>query len=316
MVVGKTAGKQRPHHPIQGNNRRIVFIAWDAHVFWASAVSQSLKSFCEGAHLDLVVLDAHRSHEKCFEYLQHPPAGTCGVILVPYETQAYKEVLQTITKRMPVVCLSKAIKDAGAASIVFDNFGAGRLATEHLLERWGRPVHFIGYRDNPLSVHRRFLGWRSAMETHGFTDCDQYFCKIEMADDVFSSRSYDEQAEVGYETALRLFSQEPAGQGWSILTVKDFVAQGVYAAATQKGLKIGREVAVVGHEDMPLAERLDPPLSSVRLPWEEVGRAAGELLLQQMTESTRRPIHQVLPVELVERESSLEVAETVGRGVA
>jgi LacI family transcriptional regulator len=91
-----------------------------------------------------------------------------------------------------------------------------------------------------------------------------------------------------------------SGQGapTAIITNSDYTAHGVYKAARELGLQVGPAVSVIGHDDLPTSELLDPPLATVRLDRQEMGRAAMRRLLEQVP-----PGDHIAPVELVERAS-------------
>jgi len=79
---------------------------------------------------------------------------------------------------------------------------------------------------------------------------------------------------------------------------------GALAALHQRRLSVPRDVAIVGFDDMPWAEALNPPLTVVRQPAYSVGRQAMELLLQRIIEPSRPPITVRLMPELIIRQST------------
>jgi LacI family transcriptional regulator len=88
----------------------------------------------------------------------------------------------------------------------------------------------------------------------------------------------------------------------AIFALNDEMATGVYRAAREIGLEIPRDLTVVGFDDSPIATRIWPTMSSVRLPLRDMGRMAGEMLAPnaQLDPEAR---HEVRP-QLVIRESS------------
>ncbi len=109
--------------------------------------------------------------------------------------------------------------------------------------------------------------------------------------------------ESGVAAARELFAQKV--RPTAIFAQNDEMAAGVYTAAHEAGLRIPNDVSVVGFDDAPIAARLWPPMTSVRLPLRDMGRLAGELLAPPGVRS-RHPEHDVKP-ELVVRESSAKV---------
>ena len=88
------------------------------------------------------------------------------------------------------------------------------------------------------------------------------------------------------------------GAPTAIITNSDYTALGIYKAARDLSLRIGPDVSVIGHDDLPTSELLDPPLATIRLDGREMGRALMARLLDG-----DRPDDYVAPVELVQRAS-------------
>jgi DNA-binding LacI/PurR family transcriptional regulator len=84
----------------------------------------------------------------------------------------------------------------------------------------------------------------------------------------------------------------------AIITNSDYTALGIYQTARDLSLRIGPDVSVIGHDDLPTSEFLDPPLATIRIDGQEMGRALMARLLDWDP-----PTDYVAPVELVERAS-------------
>jgi LacI family transcriptional regulator len=84
----------------------------------------------------------------------------------------------------------------------------------------------------------------------------------------------------------------------AIITNSDYTALGIYKTARDLSLRIGPDVSVIGHDDLPTSELLDPPLATIRLDGREMGRA----LMARLLDGDHLDDY-VAPVELVERAS-------------
>lgn len=102
----------------------------------------------------------------------------------------------------------------------------------------------------------------------------------------------------------------------AVITNSDYTALGIYLTARDLSLRVGPDVSVIGHDDLPTSELLDPPLATIRLDGREMGRALMIRLLDG-----NAPHDYVAPVELVERPSlqapqaSLQTAPIVVGGL-
>ena len=86
--------------------------------------------------------------------------------------------------------------------------------------------------------------------------------------------------QTGYQLAVRLMAQKAPPD--AIVTCNDNIAVGAYRAIHELGLKIPDDVAVASFNDISVAQFLNPPLSTIRLPSEEIGETAVELLLERV----------------------------------
>jgi DNA-binding LacI/PurR family transcriptional regulator len=72
-----------------------------------------------------------------------------------------------------------------------------------------------------------------------------------------------------------------------VITANDYFARGVYLAVRERGLAVPDDVRVLGYGDHPFAANLEPALTTIRLPADEVGTAALDLLLRRIAEPDR-----------------------------
>lgn len=127
----------------------------------------------------------------------------------------------------------------------------------------------IGYVTGPtgfLSAQHRREGFLEALERHG----------IRIPPELIVQGGYT--YESGLAAGEQLLSRSP--RPTAIFASNDEMAAGVYRAADQLGLGIPRDISVVGFDDGPLAARLLPPLTTVRLPIRDIGRLAALKLTQ------------------------------------
>lgn len=105
-----------------------------------------------------------------------------------------------------------------------------------------------------------------------------------------------------YETVTRLLARKR--RPTAIITNSDFTAHAVYKAARDRGVRIGRDLAVVGHDDLPTSELLDPPLTTLRVDGQSIGRAAVARLVGSDAGALGDHYE---PVQLIARRSTLRV---------
>jgi DNA-binding LacI/PurR family transcriptional regulator len=108
------------------------------------------------------------------------------------------------------------------------------------------------------------------------------------------------------QAAARLLSQPDAPT--AIITNSDYTAHGIYKAARDLGLPVGPAVSVIGHDDLPTSELLDPPLATLAMDH----RAMGVELMRRLLEPGP-PRDYVAAVKLVERASLAPPRAPAGR---
>jgi LacI family transcriptional regulator len=100
----------------------------------------------------------------------------------------------------------------------------------------------------------------------------------------------------------------------AIAAANDLLALGCLDVFAERGRRCPEEISVVGFNDMPFAARFQPPLTTIHIPHYEIGKAAGELMLERLQEGDSPPREIRLEPRLVVRESTAPPRNTqIGR---
>jgi DNA-binding LacI/PurR family transcriptional regulator/DNA-binding transcriptional regulator YhcF (GntR family) len=305
-VVKEPIGGGEKNIPDLRTRHQILFIRFGSNPS-SSLHLEGIRRYCREAGVELVFLDAQISHENFLGYLSDISESVGGVLLIPFDTPEYRAAIQQLLDRqIAVVCMGKSLEGLQVSTVDNDEFTGCYVATNHLLSQHHGPVYYLGLKDRPSTARQRYLGWLAAMTEHGFEKIEAFFREIETPEEIMSIDPMRTGYEEGYRISREIFSNPKSDEeGWSVLAINDYVAKGVYGAAGERGLKVGREVRVVGVGDYPFAAKMIPPLSSVSGTPEALGYTGAKLLHQGMTQHPGRVVHQVLPLTLMERESSL-----------
>jgi LacI family transcriptional regulator len=192
---------------------------------------------------------------------------------------------------VPVVYAMTQSMDTDEPAILPDDLGGGRIAAEHLISL-GRT------RFGHITGPERFLCARK--RAHGFCDAINASAAGEFsADDVL----YGEWSERwGRQAAGLLLRTSPGVE--AIFCGSDQIARGVSDALRLMGCRVPEDIALVGYDNWnPMALGADPPLTSVDMCLEDVGRVAGEHLLSAINGEPTHGTHTV-PCRLVVRDST------------
>jgi DNA-binding LacI/PurR family transcriptional regulator len=212
-----------------------------------------------------------------------------GVIVAGTNSQG---MLDTLTRHeIPWIALGNNVvgdwPHERPQSIFFDDILGAYDLTIYLLSLGHRHIGFAGNLNLPWYA-RRYKGYCKAMGEAGLTPLSSDLQTLD-------------GDQVGY-LAGRLFLQKTPRVS-AIFAGDDPAARGVYRAAREHGLQIPQDLSVAGFNDTHDAAALHPPLTTVRVFTEELGRQAGELLLKQIGLPGTPTPSIVLPTQLIRRES-------------
>lgn len=177
------------------------------------------------------------------------------------------------------------------ASVAFEDHGGGWLAGEHLLALGRRRLLFLGS-SAVTESNNRLAGLREAVAG---TDATVTVDDVEHL-----------TTEAGLRAGAYLAALPPRERPDAVFAANDMVALGVLTQLLRHGIRVPEEIALIGFDDVAEAHQSVVPLTSVRQPGYEIGRAAGTALLQQLADPTAPPpATPPFPAELVVRESTL-----------
>lgn len=199
------------------------------------------------------------------------------------------ELLKLAAEGEKVVLLGQ-LPGTGIPFVDVDNAGGAVIATKHLI---GLGHERIGFISNAPLVYTassdRLAGYQSALLDAGLP-----FNPSLVRYGGFTIRS-------GYQTMLELLASPPIPS--AVFVASDTVALGAVQAIRERGLKIPADIALVGFDDIPLAEFVDPALTTVRLPAYGLGWGAADLLIRLIHQEEVRNPSELLETELVIRDS-------------
>lgn len=168
----------------------------------------------------------------------------------------------------------------------FDDAGAASRLTGRLLRLGHRTVHHVGGPPTHPSAGLREQGWRAALTVAGRTP--------------EPVQPGDWSAESGYAAGLRL-AGDPAVT--AVFCANDSTALGVLRAMAERGREVPGQVSVVGFDDAPGSRYLNPPLTTVRLEFRDLGERCVELIRSQLADAGCPVSGSLLPAEVVVRAS-------------
>ena len=228
--------------------------------------------------IQIQIYDAHGRMELDLEVVRRLPDRLMdGAIIISVHHPSFSEVLFELKAAgFPFVLADQRLRDLEVPTVEIDNYRGGYIVGQKLAEFGHQRVAFVG----PLQLHvinDRLAGFRDAM-----LDARVMFDRslvIDLGGEGLNDFLNDRIDTTGQLIAPLLSrSDRPT----AIFDASGDVAPQVYRAAQQSGLRIPEDISVVSFEDSPYFRMLDPRVSTLRHPWNEVGKTALEMLLRQI----------------------------------
>ena len=188
------------------------------------------------------------------------------------------------------ICSIQDIAGSFASRVSVDNEPGLRVGINHLIEVHGlRSIAFVRGPESSGEAELRYRIYRDVLDAH----------EIQFDEALVMQGEYVVQSGID---AVRTLLDRRGRRPQAFVCANDGMALGVLRELSARGILVPDEIALLGFDDIELARYLDPPLTTVRQPLTELGRAAMTLLLEQL--ATGQPCqHLVLPTTLVVRES-------------
>jgi LacI family transcriptional regulator len=199
----------------------------------------------------------------------------------------YAQGLEDAGSRL-VLCARPSLgPDFPAITVEYENVGGAHAATTHLLTYGHRRILMVGGPIGLTTSDQRLKGYRSALEAFG----------IKADPKLVSHGSWD--GESGYQRVRAILAEKH--DFTAIFAGNDGVAAGAMRAVRETGKRVPDDYSIVGYDDIPNARDFDPPLTTVSVPQQELGRMAVKLAIQPAPGAGRA--HVMLGTHLVVRNS-------------
>jgi DNA-binding LacI/PurR family transcriptional regulator len=247
---------------------------------------------------------AEHDYEMLFSTLRYPlharvsqlptpslldrPGKVDGVIVAGVNTAG---MIQTLAETgLPLAFYGDTLVEegfVGVASVRIDEKGGASEVTRYLASLGHTAISFVGNVRIPW-LRRRYEAYRSAMESLG----------LRPALGEFDS---EDERQVGYLATRSILDRHD--RATAIFAGNDHIAQGVYEALRDRGIKVRDQISVVGFNDTMEAVVLHPTLTTVRVYAEQVGRQLAELVLRQIESGSNTAETITIPTRIIKRES-------------
>jgi len=235
----------------------------DFHLTIIASVETALRD----AGISVIVASSPTPQEKAVELLLGKMVD--GIIAVPSPHDL--PALQYATGRMPVVIIDWDAEELDTDAVFLDNVGAGVMAARHILDHGHTRVALIGGDPAVSTMRLRASGFREELTLSGHALEENL------------DRSGPLVMQTGYEAMGGLLSTRD--RPTAVFCTNYELTLGALIALNESGLRLGRDISMVGFDGLELAQATVPRLTVIAQPVEEIGTRAAQLIQGRLTQS-------------------------------
>jgi LacI family transcriptional regulator len=224
----------------------------------------------------------------------HAMRGRVDGLIVMAPDVATRALLDELSGELVAVLLNPPATDGTCSAVRVDNVGGARAMVRHLVRLGRKRIAMITGDERNHDAHERRRGYRAALRA----------ARLPLGAELEAAGDFTEPSGYAAAQALLRLPRRPD----AIFAANDAMAVGALSALRDAGVHVPDDVALVGFDDIPIARYLTPPLTSVHVDMEALGRRATELAVEAIgarRDRSRAPkTHdELLPTTLVVRSS-------------
>lgn len=214
-----------------------------------------------------------------------------GLIVSDLRPSEHDTVRKLLDDGIPMVVWGGIIKDLEHIDLGDDTYELAVKAVNHLVSLGHQSIAFVNYGQPEYhAVNTRLQGWRDTLARHNIAEDPRWLAFADIS------------AQSGYEATKKMLAR--GARFTALFAGNDTVAFGALRALQEAGLRVPQDVALIGHDDIPLAVFATPALTTVRTDPIGVGkRAVGMLLVALKRAEADAPLHIPNRGELIVRDS-------------
>ncbi len=236
------------------------------HDFFSSAIS-GIEEVAYHSGYTILVCQSNESYEREIvntnALMNQRVAGL--IVSISQSTKNGNHFQELINRSIPIVFFDRICNDVSANKVVIDDAKSAFNAVSHLIERGRKKIaHFAGPKELKI-CEQRLKGYKNALKK----------AKIPLLKELI--RYGDLHEDNGYKSMDLLLKEKIIPD--AIFAVNDPVAIGAYQRIKEAGLKIPKDIAIVGFSNNKITALVDPPLTTIDQPSFDMGKKAIEILI-------------------------------------
>lgn len=243
-----------------------------------------------------IVADVGGDQEKQIDLVEALMARRVDGLILATASRNDPVVCHCLERNVPIVLVNRSEATQRASAAVSDDVLGMKLSVDHLIGLGHRKIAHLGGPQNISTGYLRRMGFEVAMEDHGFA-------RSELIMEIAGGYTH----KAGYIAGKALLQKHP--DVTAIAAANDLLALGTYSALPDLGRHCPGDISIVGHNDMPFVDLVQPPLTTVRISHREMGVEAAKLLIRELLNEPTARLNVVLAPSLVTRNSTAFAAK-------
>lgn len=274
-----------------GRTHSIGVILPAPHGEFFSELIRGLDEAAQEANHFLLIASSHYNREERTSALESLAGRVDGLVMM---TPRVAPNTLTGDADLPIIFINSNLQDGDFDLYNIDNQGGAIHVMEHLIEQGCTRIAAITGPPGSYDVEQRMDGYRQVLDRHGLDEGP-------IVEGDFTQKS-------GYEAGKEIVDWEQRPD--AVFACNDYMAIGAMLAFQEAGIHVPEDIAVAGFDDITSARYANPPLTTVRVPVYELGRRAGDRLVQRIQSgASASPETFKVSHELIVRESTRRMRE-------
>ncbi len=285
---------------LRGNKTKTigVLIPTITQPFLSSLIS-GIEIAAQKSGYTVIIMQSHDSYEDEVNMAKALYSNrVSGVISsLAMETRDTSHFDQFISNNIPLVFVDRVPKNFNTFRVIIDNYAAGYKATKHLIEQGcTRIAHLTAGSEFGNLYNERKRGYIEALKDHNIPIDEDLVVYLKAV-------TYEE----GVKASNQLFDISPRPDG--VFASGDIIAVSAVQTAKKRGLKVPEDIAVIGFNNDPISQIIDPNISTITHPAEKMGKASADIILKNLKRDKKDDVKEItfLNTEVIIRESSKRI---------
>lgn len=264
-----------------------------------SSLISGIEITAQKSGYNVIIMQSHDSYEEEVSMAKSLYSSrVSGVISsLAMETRDTSHFQQFVSNNIPLVFVDRVPKDFNTFRVIIDNYAAGYKATKHLIEQGcTRIAHLTAGSEFGNLYSERKRGYIDALKDNNLPLIEELIVNLKTV-------TYEE----GAKASNKLFDLPNPPDG--IFASGDIIAVSAIQSAKKRGIKIPEELAIIGFNNDPISQIIDPNLSTITHPAAKMGKASAEIILKNIKSNKKDEVKEItfLNTEVLVRESSKRI---------